>query len=186
MKNEFNSDVTGVNVQIITFRDLECDAEALEKTNFFELPSDQYYFERGLANIVPRGGGDNKESGLEALYTAMLTNWKARGSNDRQLIALFTDSDAIGFTEKRDRTGYPDMFDENKFIETWMCHSGNATTLQERNKRLVMFAPEGSVYKKLQGTLNRSVFNPVIPLGGMKDIDFTDIIKTLCASASAV
>ena len=51
---------------------------------------------------------------------------------------------------------------------------------------VVMFAPEGSVYKKLQGVLNRSIFTPVIPLGGMKDIDFTDIIKTLCASASAV
>ena len=101
MTTQYNSDVSSVRVQVIVFRDLECDMEAMVKSEFFELPEDDDLFERFLNNIQPLGGGDYKESGLEALYEAMTTDWIARSTNDRQVILLFTDSDAIGFTEKR-------------------------------------------------------------------------------------
>jgi hypothetical protein len=187
MTTQYNSDVSSVRVQVIVFRDLECDMEAMIKSEFFELPEDDDLFERFLNNIQPLGGGDYKESGLEALYEAMTTDWIARSTNDRQVILLFTDSDAIGFTEKRNRPGYPNTFDEGQFLSAWMCKLGNRNKLSERCKRLVMFAPAKSIYEdKLQKSMNRSQFRPVMPMKGMSDIAFDEVIKILCASASAV
>lgn len=186
MQNDYNSEIAGLRIQIIVFRDLECDENGIEKSPFFELPGDDMAFERFLNSIQPRGGGDYKESGLEALYSAITTKWDARGMSDRQVIVLFTDSDAIDFTEKRNRPGYPNLVDETGFITAWMCASGNSNRLQERNKRLVMFAPANTVYdKKIQKICNRSQLSIVAPLKGMSDIDIDTIIKLLCASASA-
>ena len=50
-----------------------------------------------------------------------------------------------------------------------------------------MFAPAKSIYEdRLQKNMNRSQFKPVLPMKGMADITFDEVIKILCASASAV
>lgn len=186
MTNEYNSEITSLRVQVVVFRDLECDEEALEKSEFFELPEDTELFEKYLNGIVPRGGGDFKESGLEALYTAMTTEWEAKYPSDRQVIVLFTDSDAIDFGEKSKRTGYPSIVEEKTFINTWACALGNSNTMQNACKRLVMFAPAHTVYEdKIQRVLDRSHYCVVSPLKGMADISFDAIIKQLCASVSS-
>lgn len=186
MQTEYASTVTELRIQIITFRDLECDVDAIQKSEFFELPSDTDLFERYLNSITPRGGGDYKESGLEALYTAMTTKWTARGAKDRQVIVLFTDADAIGFNEKRNRTGYPEICDESTFLLTWGCKLGNANTLTERSKRLLIYAPDNTLYSSMVvKNLNRSELKCVVPQKGMADVKFDDIIKMLCASASS-
>ncbi len=187
MKLDYNCDISSMRIQVITFRDLECDTDALVKSEFFELPSDSAMLERYLNGITPRGGGDYKESGLEALYTAMTTQWEAKGSRDRQLIVLFTDADAIDFGEKAKRTGYPKIVDEATLQNTWGCAMGNYNTLSESCKRLVIFAPPRSVYEsKIIRICNRTYFRPVAPQKGMSDISFDEIIRMLCASASAM
>ncbi len=186
MANGYQSEVSSVRIQIVTFRDLECDTDAIVKSEFFELPSDNDLFEAYLNRITPRGGGDYKESGLEALYTAMTTQWEAKRQNDRQVIVLFTDADAIDFGEKAKRTGYGNMVNEDIFSSTWHCALGNYNTLAERCKRLIVFAPSGSVYDKKLRTYNRMQFCPVLPQKGMSDISFDTILNILCASASVM
>lgn len=186
MENEFDSKVTSLRVQVIAFRDLECDENAIDPSEFFELPEDSARFERHLSSIKPSGGGDFKESGLEALYTAMKTKWVAKGANDRQVIVLFSDADAIDFTEKRNRTGYPNMCSKEDFVNQWYSNCGNRNTMQERSKRLVLFAPGESVYSQLQKLLNRTQHSIVQPQMGMADITFDTIIRIICASASSV
>ena len=183
--NDYNSDVDMLRVQVIVFRDLECDVEGLVKSRFFELPDEDYDFERYLNGIKAIGGGDKKESGLEALQSAMTTEFKAKGTNDRQVIVLFTDTDAIGFGEKDARTGYPTGLTQDALINTWFCKLGNANKMTERGKRIVMFAPAGSKYEDLARELNRSSFQPVVADKGMSDVSFDGILKILCASASS-
>ncbi|MBR1747936.1 MAG: VWA domain-containing protein [Clostridia bacterium] len=185
MENEYDSEVTELRVQVVTFRDLECDVDAITKSEFFELPTDERLFERYLDGITPRGGGDYKESGLEALYTAMTTDWRARGSDDRQVILLFTDADAIDFGEKSNRPGYETICDSDLFYKTWLCMLGNGNKLSPRTKRLIMFAPDSGVYKDLVKTIDRSQLSAVQPQNGMADVDFEDIIKITCASVSS-
>ena len=185
MKTEYNSEVTELRIQVVTFRDLECDVDAIVTSEFFELPSDTDYFERYLNSVTPRGGGDLKESGLEALYTAMTTTWQSKGMNDRQIILLFTDADAIDFGEKKGRLGYPEICDDVTFYMTWACQLGNLNKLSERAKRLIIYSPTNTVYSKLVGSMNRSEHRAVVPQNGMADIRFEEIIKMICASASA-
>ena len=187
MINDYDSQVDSLRLQVVVFRDLECDTEALVKSDFFELPADTALFENYLKGIAPRGGGDIKESGLEALYTAMTTEWEAKRYNDRQVIVLFTDADAIDFGEKSHRTGYPTLCDEQTMKDVWYARMGNRNTMQERCKRLVIFAPANSLYQtKITAQLNRSTFSPVEPKKGMADVSFEDILKIVCASATAL
>ena len=183
------SEIDSMRARVIVFRDFECDGEgALEASPFFELPMDEAEFANCLAGVSASGGGDYAENGLEALYTAMCSDFTT-GSNDRQVIALFTDADALELQDpsRKSAANYPaDMVkDEDELLTAWMCMSQSSTyKLRERNKRLVIFAPEGSKYKTLAEKFNRSVFDPVDMSKGLGEIDFADIIKILVASAS--
>ena len=57
--------------------------------------------------------------------------------------------------------------------------------LRERCKRMVLFAPEGTVYAKINQRFNRSVFQPVQIHRGIDDVPFESIIKIIAASASS-
>ena len=185
---DLGSEIDSMRVKVIVFRDYHDDGDqAMVESPFFELPTDTADFEKFLAEISANGGGDGPENGLEALCYAMKSDFTT-GSKDRQVIVLFTDADALELKERADEEGYPaDMVDEAGLVEMWACTAQDAGfKLRERNKRLVMFAPDGTKYKELKSQLNRSVFEPVNMADGLGDIDFKDIIKIVAASASNV
>ena len=168
------------------FRDYHDDGDqAMVESPFFELPTDTADFEKFLADISANGGGDGPENGLEALYYAMKSDFTT-AAKDRQVIVLFTDAEALDLKQRASEAGYPsDMVDEAGLIEMWACMAQDpGFKLRERNKRLVMFAPDGTKYKALKAKLNRSVFEPVNMADGLADIDFKEIIKIIAASAS--
>lgn len=181
-----NSDIDSLRVKVIVFRDYHDDGDqAMCQSPFFELPADVAEFEKYLSDISAFGGGDGPENGLEALYYAMMSDFTT-GVKDRQVIVLFSDADALALKERSGEPDYPaDMVDEAEFKETWSCLvQKKGFKLREKNKRIVMFAPEGTKYKELKSELNRSVFQPVDMSHGLGDIDFKNIIKIIAASAS--
>lgn len=186
---DMGSEIDSMRVKVIVFRDYRDDGErAMEQSPFFELPTDAADFEKFLTDVSANGGGDAPENGLEALYYAMKSDFTT-GAKDRQVIVLFTDSEALDLKKRASEANYPaDMADEAGLIETWACTGkiaqDSSFKLRERNKRLVMFAPEGTKYKSLKSKLNRSVFEPVNMAEGLGDIDFKEIIKIIAASAS--
>lgn len=185
---DLNSDIDSMRVKVIVFRDYADDGdEAMTESAFFELPADRAEFDKFISDITAFGGGDGPENGLEAMYYAMNSDFTT-GSKDRQVIVLFTDADALPLGERATSPNYPaDMVDEDGLIETWSCTTkdqNKTLKLREKNKRLVMFAPEGTKYQKLKIDLNRSIFEPVDMAHGLGDIDFKDIIKIIAASAS--
>lgn len=186
---DLGSEIDSMRVKVIVFRDYHDDGEkAMEESPFYELPTDNADFEKFLADVSANGGGDAPENGLEALYYAMKSDFTT-AAKDRQVIVLFTDADALELKERAGEDGYPaDMVDEAGLIEMWACTGpvaqNSSFKLREKNKRLVMFAPDGTKYKALKAKLNRSVFEPVNMSSGLGDIDFKDIIKIIAASAS--
>lgn len=183
---DLGSEIDSLRVKVIVFRDYHDDGEqAMEESPFFELETDTADFENFLADISANGGGDGPENGLEALYYAMKSDFTT-GSKDRQVIVLFTDADALDLKQRAGEAYYPsDMVNETELIDMWNCISqDHSSKLRERNKRLVMFAPDDTKYKTLKSKLNRSVFEPVNMADGLGDIDFKDIIKIIAASAS--
>lgn len=186
---DMGSEIDSMRVKVIVFRDYESEgSEAIISSPFFELPADEVEFSRYMANIEATGGGDYKENGLEALYYAMKSDFTATDAKDREVIVLFSDADALDLKERESCDGYPfNMVDEEGLIELWSGYGQEEKSkLRERNKRLVMFAPEDSKYKELKSKLNRSIFEPVNMSSGLGDIDFNDIIKIIAASASSV
>ncbi len=183
---DLGSEIDSMRVKVIVFRDYHDDGEqAMVESPFFELPTDTADFEKFLADVSANGGGDGPENGLEAMYYAMKSDFTT-GAKDRQVIVLFSDAEALDLKQRASEAGYPaDMVDEAGLIEMWACMSQDSSfKLRERNKRLVMFAPDGTKYKALKSKLNRSVFEPVNMSDGLGDIDFKEIIKIIAASAS--
>ena len=183
---DLGSEIDSMRVKVIVFRDYHDDGQqAMVQSPFFELPTDTADFEKFLVDISANGGGDAPENGQEALYYAMKSDFTT-GAKDRQVIVLFTDADALDLKERASEPNYPtDMVDEAGLIEMWACVAQDSSfKLRERNKRLVMFAPDGTKYKALKSKLNRSIFEPVNMDDGLGDIDFKEIIKIIAASAS--
>ncbi|MGI6594472.1 MAG: vWA domain-containing protein [Christensenellales bacterium] len=193
MTNDYGSSVEELNVKIITFRDYEADgADAMTISEWFDLSAgDEAEYEKYLNSISAYGGGDTPENGLEALFYAMTADWNARGPKDRQVIVLFTDADALPFRAKKSKNYPTNMVDEEGLLNTWMCIkprfvSQSDFKLSERCKRLVMFAPPGTVYEKMQQSYNRSQFVPTMMDAGLGEMEFDEIIKIIAASASSV
>lgn len=178
------TNITALRVRLITFRDYECDSDAMEQTRFFELPTDQEEFERALSAIDAHGGGDAPENGFEALYYAMKSEW-VTGKYDRQIIVLFTDADALDLLERKGSANYPsDMVDMAGLETLWACKDSQENLLRDRLKRLVIFAPKDSKYENL--VWERYQFTPVAKDAGLSEIDFTEIVKSIVKSATAI
>ena len=185
---DLGSEIDSMRIKVVVFRDYESEGkEAIKQSEFFELPDDEADFASYMTGVVATGGGDYPENGLEALYTAMNSDFTT-GAKDRQVIVLFTDAEALELKERAGCEGYPtDMVDEDGLVTTWACASQDKVLkLREKNKRLVIFAPAGTKYEAVSKKLNRSIFEPVNMGEGLKDIDFKEIIKIIAASASAV
>ncbi len=183
---DMGSEIDSMRVKVIVFRDYHDDGDqAMVESPFFELPTDTADFEKFLADISANGGGDGPENGLEALYYAMKSDFTT-GAKDRQVIVLFTDADALDLKQRAKEPNYPsDMVDENELIKIWACTAQDSKfKLRDHNKRLVMFAPDGTKYKELKAKLDRSTFEPVSMEDGLGDIDFKQIIKLIAASVS--
>lgn len=183
---DLGSEIDSMRVKVIVFRDYHDDGdESMVESSFFELPADNAEFEKYLSDISANGGGDGPENGLESLYYAMKSDFTT-GSKDRQVIVLFTDAEALELKQRAGEANYPaDMVDEAGLIEMWSCLvQEKGFKLREKNKRLVLFAPDGTKYKELKSKLNRSIFEPVDMAHGLSDIDFKEIIKIIAASAS--
>lgn len=184
---DMGGDIGMMRVRAIVFRDYKCDGEeAMQQSAFFELPEEAAAFEKFLSGVRAHGGCGEDANGLEALYYAMRSDFTT-GANDRQIIVLFADTTALNLGRRRKFPGYPaDMVDADGLLETWMCTQEHPSRLRERCKRLVMFAPAGTVYeKKICRGFNRSVFVPVQMSRGLGEIDFKDVVRILAASASA-
>jgi len=180
---EAKTNITQLRIKLITFRDYGCDSDAMEITRFFELPDDQDKFEAALNAIDAHGGGDAPENGFEALYYALKSDWNT-GTNDRQIVVLFTDADALDLGARASAPGYPaDMVDMAGLETIWVCKDSQESSLRERLKRLVIFAPRGTKYESL--VWNRLQFEAVERGTGLEDISFEEVIKSIVKSATA-
>lgn len=180
---ESNSVMDSMRIKVIVFRDYGSDTNAMEISPFFELPDDNADYENFMNNIEASGGGDAPENGLEALYCAMKSDFTT-GPKDRQVIVLFTDTDALPLKARSDSENYPtDMVDEDGLIDTWTCNNQDLK-LREKLKRLVIFAPADTKYSEISKSFNRVMYVPVNTSQGLDDVSFDDVIKMLVASAS--
>lgn len=183
--------IESLRLKVITFRDYKDDGDnAMVESSFFEMPDDQSSFDAFLNDkVIATGGGDYPENGLEALYYAMMSDW-VEGPKDRQVIVMFTDNDALALHERASCPNYPvDVMpkDITGLVDIWAGINKQETgcKLGDRLKRLIIFAPDGTIYSKLNESLDRTTFEPVDMKTGLEDIDFSAVVQAIVASVSA-
>ena len=166
----------------IVFRDYLRDESPMEVSEWFLSPEGDASFSEHLDRLSPKGEKGPK-NGLEAIYLALCSDF-ANGWNDRQVIVLMTTSDALAMGEGASSPAYPkDMGNLIDLVTAWMNIAQNQPPkLGFHNKRLIMFAPEGSRYEELTSVLEGSMFRPISSLEDLQQLDFSDVVKVLFCS----
>jgi hypothetical protein len=168
-----------LRVRVVAFRDIVADGDAaLQESSFFELPADQGAFSEFVNGLVPEGGGDAPESGLEATALAMTSPWTTRGDRRRQVIVVWTDQPAHPLDSSAIPAAYADRVpaDFSALTDLWEDPQG---PLGSSSKRLIMFAPDGPGWSDISGVWENVVHNPSQAGGGLSDVDYGTIIDSI-------
>lgn len=171
--------VDELRVRVVAFRDIEADGEAaLAESPFFELPEQQGSFSDFVNDLVPEGGGDAPESGLEAVALAMTSPWTTRGDRRRQVIVVWTDQPAHPLdpavlpADLRERV----PADFSALTDRWEDAQG---ALGSSSKRLILFAPDGPGWSDISGVWENVVHHPSQAGGGLSDVDYGTIVDSI-------
>lgn len=192
---ESGKDIDSLRARLIAFRDIIDHPEsAIVATDFFDLPAQQDAFEAEIRGIRPFGGADAPESGLEALFIAMRSEWRRepRDLKRRHIIMLFTDQEAHPLGEVRIPLKYANEPHPKSMADLkrlWGPPSEQAL-MDGRYRRLVLFAP-GSVdvdgrqvttYWEQIAAEWENVVQVSVTSSGLKDVAWNQIIQALVAT----
>lgn len=171
--------VDELRVRVVAFRDFAADgAAAMQESAFFALPTHQEDFSAFVNSLVPEGGGDAPESGLEAVSLAMTSPWTTLGDRRRQVIVVWTDQPA----QPLDTTSLPEEYRErvpgdfSALTDLWEDAQG---ALGSSSKRLILFAPDGPGWSDISSVWENVVHHPSQAGGGLSDVDYGTIIDSI-------
>lgn len=186
--------IKNLRIKVIVFRDYYVDDKfALEESRFFILPEEKQDFYNFVSNIWAGGGGDEPESGLEALSLAMQSDFVQDGDKKRHVIVLFTDASAHPLEQQKD--GVPSNYPTNMFknisdlYESWGTEQESlgsrgrfVSTLSRSAKRLVLFAPNVYPWSEMQYELENTIRKDMDKGNGGRDLDLDDVIALIAKS----
>lgn len=120
--------LTGLNTQVMAFRDLNVDSPWLQTSVTYNLPTRTDDFKLFVNSLYATGGGDTPESGLEVLDKAFSkTDWGQDDGYHRQVIILWTDA--------------PYLIGE--YAQTTLEDLSAKWNKMPSGRRLILFAPNG-------------------------------------------
>ena len=171
--------VDELRVRVIAFRDFGADGDAaLQESPFFLLPGEQEAFSGFVHGLLAEGGGDEPESGLEAVALAVNSAWTTRGDRRRQVIVVWTDQPAHALdptvVPPRLRERVPADF--SGLTDLWEDAQG---PLGSSSKRLILFAPDGPGWSDISGVWENVVHHPSQAGGGLSDVDYGTIVDSI-------
>jgi len=174
--------VDELRVRVIAFRDFRADgAAALQESPFYPLPEDQAGFAEFVRGLVPEGGGDAPESGLEAVALAVNSDWTTSGDRRRQVIVVWTDSPAQPLESGAVPAPYGDKVpkDFSALTDLWENEQG---VMGANSKRLIIFAPDGPGWTDISGVWENVVHHPSKAGEGLSEVDYGTIIDSIANS----
>lgn len=177
-------------VKVIVFRDYKDDDEPMEESKFFDVtrPEGLRAYQDYVMGIEPQGGGDIPENALEAIFTAIKSDWVTKGGRfRRQAILLFTDATALPPLDPERATNpkYPlDMPEDVPALRELVENGGDqmlATSYTGKNGRLIVFAPEDESWAWVR-TVSNAWYVPVDPNGGCDGVEMKQALEVLVGS----
>lgn len=177
--------VNQLRTRVVAFRDYIADQDrAMMVTKFFELPKMAEDFEACIKSIIPDGGGDDPEDGLEALAYAMKSDWSTGAAKKRHVIVVWSDEGThdLGYGKKAPNypKGMPQDFNE---LTEWWGSKRHPGLMDENAKRLLMFAPEKPGWNTIRNNWN-NVIHVITDDDdlGLSKIEYDEILEAICNS----
>lgn len=178
-----DKEIDNLRVRIVGYRDIFVDGDqSFDASRFFELPSESDAFADDVRTLRASGGGDEPESGLEALALAIRSDWTSEGTRQRQVIAVWTDASThplekgAGTTTAGYPEGMPRSFDD--LTDDWEGQSYLSAT----GKRLILFTPDASGWSDISAHWSNTIHFPSKAGQGLGDVDYSAILDTIANS----
>lgn len=186
--------ISNLRIKVIVFRDYYVDDKyAMEESRFFILPEEKQNFYNFVSKIRAGGGGDEPESGLEALALALRSDFVKDGDKKRHVIVLFTDASAHEFEQQKDGvpSNYPPKMFRNlgDLYQVWGTgqdalgvSSDFSTQMLKDAKRMVLFAPSLYPWNEIELDLENVIRKDIDKGNGGRDLDLNDVIALISNS----
>lgn len=183
--DEKGKKVSQLRIRVVAFRDYYYDRDnAMLVTNFFKLPDMAEDFEACVKSIIPNGGGDDPEDGLEALAYAIKSEWSCGSAKKRHVLVVWSDEGThdLGFGKKSENYPKGMAKDFNELTE-WWGSKRNPGLMDENAKRLLIFAPDKPSWSIIRDNWNNVIHaitddNDI----GLSKVEYTEILDAICNS----
>jgi hypothetical protein len=174
--------INNLRVRVISFRDYFVDGNnAMDASEFFSLPDQSTQLSEYIGSITAMGGGDEPESGLEALAIAMKSDWVGSAEKKRHVIVVWTDAsthelEKDGLKEMPLEESMPTNFDE--LTDMWEGQDG----MDMSAKRLILFAPDAYAWTDMANHWSQTIQHTSKAAEGLSDVDYDSILSTIVNS----
>jgi len=184
--SEHGKSVTRMRVRIIAFRDVRFDAEPFQVSDFFTIPDQVADYQAFVKGIAAMGGGDDPESGLEAIAIAMHSDWATDMDKLRHVIFVLTDASAHKLEEGAGHVpaAYATIMpkDLNELTDWWQGTSQTAgLKLRPSAKRMILFAPEAYPWSNMSIDWEECA-HTMSKAGQGGDIHYAQVLELLAKS----
>lgn len=175
--------ISQLRLKIIAFRDFGDHADdAIMETEFFLFPAQLRNFNNFMRTLSAKGGGDEPESGLEALALAVRSPWECGLDRRRHVIVVFSDASAhpLGDPRQMQAETYPKSIPASLagLLEEWRSD----LIMDNSAKRLLLFAPEVYPWSDIADEWSRTLFFPSEAGEGLEEFEFEEILNTIANS----
>jgi hypothetical protein len=175
--------IDSLRIRVISFRDLYVDeTDAFKTSPFYDLPAQKDEFSTFVNGIHADGGGDEPETGLEALAEAINSDWASGGDKRRQLIVLWTDASAHPLEMGAEKRGsqYPGGMPKNldELTDMWEGQGHMSATA----KRLILYAPDAYPWTDIETHWSNTIQYASKAGSGLSEVDYGTILDTIAQS----
>jgi len=177
--------VSSLRLRVIAYRDYYDNAsDALFATPFFQLPEEAVQFTTYVSALHADGGGDEPESGLEALWTAMASEWERGLDRRRHVVVLFTDASAhpLEAAATTPVHGYPPAFPRSFYTLTDQWDDPQGMQMEYAAKRLLLYAPDVYPWNVISASWDNVLHFPSRAGEGLNEVQFGQIIDAIAGS----
>lgn len=168
-----------LRARLVIFR--SCGTEPIQESRFFTLPQEASEFARQLTSVQAAGGEPDQSGGYAALACAIRSDWQyIEGEINRQFIVLFTASAPQPLEGADVPNGCPDSMPRDFEALTAMWNgAGREKAMDQRSKRLYLFAPECPEWQRLATAWNNMMYVPCPAGRGLAVHEYEWIVHTM-------
>jgi hypothetical protein len=179
---EKNKRVDQLRIRVVAYRDFAVDTSALEASEFFALPDDREAYAAFVNGLSAGGGGDEPESGLDALAYAIDSDWVRDRDKRRHVIVVFTDASSHPLAHNATHLQYPHGIarDMDELSDRW-DGDGQMGGMEHNAKRLLLFTPDGAPWTDLV-SFDYAIHYPSRAGQGIADHDYDSILDLIAGS----